>query len=597
MAIFKQPISKLVWESKYRYEHEGELEADITVSWERVAKAIAKAEKKGAKKAWEKTFYSILEDFKFLPGGRILAGAGTHHRVTLLNCFVMNIKADSLPQIFEALKEGALTLQQGGGVGYDFSVLRPAQDEVKKIGTVSSGPISFMRIWDVMSSVLLSTGARRGAMMGVLSVNHPDIEAFIAAKKDPAMLRHFNVSVMICDAFMQAVKRNDNWPLIFPADEIKSGDEIIDYPFGQSQTPLPCRVYKRVKARVLWESIIASAYDYAEPGVLFGDTINRLNPLWYQEKITATNPCGEIPLPPYGACDLGSLNLTAFVTQAFSNKAAINWHSLAETVSVATRFLDNVLDVSHYPLKAQREAALNTRRIGLGVTGLADVFVMLGLPYGSEASISLAKKIMKLVAETTWETSIQLAREKGKFPGFQKAYLKSEFVSTLDTHLKTQLKKYGVRNSHHNTIAPAGTISLLANNVSNGIEPIFSAAYDRHMRVSSGEMQTFRVKDFAYELWLLQERKGKPKAWVETKALDPLAHLKVQAAMQPYIDNAISKTINIREDFPFEKLTDIYTKAYHLGLKGCTVFRPNSITGSVLEVPEEHCCQFENEDE
>lgn len=599
MAVsFNQPISKTVWDIKYRYR-QGEHIIDQTLedTWKRVAHAVASVEKGVEKRRkWQNKFYQILEDFHFLPGGRILAGAGTEHSVTLFNCFVMNIAEDSLTGIFEAIKEGALTLQQGGGIGYDFSVLRPQGDIVGKIGIPASGPVSFMRIWDTMCSVMLSTGARRGAMMGILRCDHPDIESFIAAKANPQELRHFNVSVSISDAFMQAVARDEEWPLIFPVHGHEEEKVIYRY-WGNSSAPLPCKIYKTVKARALWQKIIRSAYDYAEPGVIFGDTINRLNTLWYCERISATNPCGEIPLPPYGACDLGAINLTRFVISPFSQQAKLDWERLDETVNIATRFLDNVIDVSNYPIKAQQKQAINTRRIGLGMTGLADTFVMLGMRYGSAESIKFADQLMKRMAYTTWYASVELAREKGIFPLFSQSYCQGEFVRTLDMDLQTQIARYGIRNSHHNTIAPTGTTSLLANNVSNGIEPIFRAEYDRHMRTVSGDSITFRVQDFAYELWQKQQAEQQyPPAWVDTEHLTPDAHIKIQSVMQKYIDNSISKTINIPEHFPFAELADIYTKAYEQGLKGCTIFRPNAITGSVLEVPEEHCCQFEDEE-
>lgn len=592
MAILKEPISKTIWDIKYRYRHQRHaIDKTIEDTWRRVAKAIAKAEKGAERGHWQKEFYGILEEFRFLPGGRILAGAGTKHRVTLFNCFVMDIAEDSLRGIFDALEEGALTLQQGGGVGYDFSVLRPKGDKVKRTGLTASGPISFMRIWDTTCGIMLSTGARRGAMMGVLRCDHPDIEEFITAKEDPHELRHFNVSVMVSDAFMEAVKNDAEWALVFPAE--RDDGEIIYRQWGASLEAIPCRVYRRIKARNLWNKIIYSAYNYAEPGVLFGDTINRMNNLWYRERINATNPCGEIPLPPYGACDLGAINLTRFIIAPFSPSAKINWADIEETVKMATRFQDNVIDVSHYPLKVQRQQAIGTRRIGLGLTGLADAFVMLGIRYGSPESIALSREIMKRTAEVTWQTSIELAQEKGPFPFFQPDYLRGEFVQTLDETIRRRLASHGVRNSHHNTIAPTGTISLLANNVSNGIEPIFKANYDRHVRSSEGGINTFRVNDYAYQLWVSENRNEKlPPAWVDTNSLSPESHLQVQGAIQPFIDNAISKTINIPRDFPFEKLADVYTKAYEMGLKGCTIFRPNPITGSVLEVPEEHCCQL-----
>lgn len=578
MTLFTQPISSTIWDIKYRYRRSGEpIDQTIEDTWQRVAKAIAKAEKPAERSYWEKAFFNALSDFRFLPGGRILAGAGTKHKVTLLNCFVMDIPEDSLEGIFQGLKEGALTLQQGGGVGYDFSVLRPYGEWVKKTGIPSSGPLSFMRIWDTTCGILLSTGARRGAMMGVMRCDHPDIEQFVAAKADKQEFRHFNLSVMVSDAFMQAVKSASDWELAFGG-----------------------KVYRRIKARDLWQQIIRSAYDYAEPGVLFSDTINRMNNLAYCEQINATNPCGEIPLPAYGACDLGAINLTQFVTGAFSSTAALDWTGIEETTRVATRFLDNVIDVSHYPLRAQKQQAHHTRRIGLGLTGLADAFVMLGIRYGSPESIQLARDIMKRIANATWQTSIDLAQEKGTCPAYQREeYLRGAFVQTLDDDLRRQLAEQGVRNSHHNTIAPAGTISLLANNISNGIEPIFRADYTRNVRAVNGEVVAFHVKDYAHQRWLHSNHTEElAPAWVDANTLTPEAHLQVQAAMQPYIDNAISKTINIPKDFPFEKLTEVYTQAYSMGLKGCTVFRPNPVTGSVLEENPpapllDQCCQHE----
>lgn len=602
MAILTETIAKTIWDLKYRYRngHHEIIDQTIEDTWRRVAKAVAQAEVPKLRRHFEQEFYSILEGFRFLPGGRILAGAGTKHRVTLFNCFVMNIKEDSLPGIFKALEEGALTLQRGGGVGYDFSVLRPKGDMAHQTGVPASGPISFMRIWDRTCEILLSTGARRGAMMGVLCCDHPDILEFIAAKEDPRELRHFNVSVTVSDAFMEAVKNDTEWPLVFPTDVVLPENEVIYRQWGNSNDPVPCRIYAHVKARDLWDKIMRNAYDYAEPGVLFVDTINRLNNLWYRERINATNPCGEIPLPPYGACNLGAINLTQFITSPFSKSAQIKWDDLRQTVKIATRFLDNVIDVSHYPLRVQRQEAVGTRRIGLGLTGLGDALVMLGIQYGSPKSIATAHEMMKQIAETTWRTSIELAREKGPFPYFDSAYLHGEFVKQLEDDIRHDLTLHAVRNSHHNTIAPAGTISLLANNISSGIEPIFLPHHHRHVRMMNGKSATFQVTDYAFKLWQQDNHSGLPDAWIDTNTLLPEAHLAMQATVQPFIDNAISKTINIPQNFPFEKLMDVYTTAYQSGLKGCTVFRANPVTGSVLETEElsekqrEQCCQDED---
>ncbi len=601
MDYFQQPISAEIWDVKYRYRHRDQIkDQTIEDTWHRVASAVAKAEKPAHRAAWQQKFYDVLEQFRFLPGGRILAGAGTKHKVTLFNCFVMDLPEDSLTGIFHALKEGALTLQAGGGVGYDFSVLRPRGQLVKKTGIAASGPVSFMRIWNTMCGILLSTGTRRGAMMGVMRCDHPDIEEFILAKDNPAELRHFNVSVLVSDAFMQAVKQDADWNLVFPvANDEVAGEDIVLQPWGMHREPVACRIYRRIKARALWQQIIQSAYHFAEPGVLFEETINRMNNLWYREHITATNPCGEIPLPPYGACNLGSLNLTQFVKNPFSPDATLDWTAIENVAAIATRFLDDVIDVSRYPLRAQHHEAHATRRIGLGLTGLADILVMLGVRYGSEESLRLTHQVMKVIAETTWETSIQLAEEKGVFPLFQaEPYLQGGFVKNLSTALREKILKHGVRNSHHNTIAPTGTISVLANNVSSGLEPIFSEAYERHVLLPSGERKSFRVNDYALQLWRQRNKtESLPPAWIDSQTLLPEDHLNIQCAVQPYIDNAISKTINLPENFPFEQLHEVYTQAYTLGLKGCTIFRPNPVTGSVLEAtnPEEvvePCCQF-----
>ncbi|MGK2953401.1 MAG: adenosylcobalamin-dependent ribonucleoside-diphosphate reductase [Thiobacillus sp.] len=570
---FCMEISRHVWETRYRAADE----ADIGASWQRVAHAIAAAETDQPEQ-WAERFGGLLDRFRFLPGGRILAGAGTGHRVTLLNCFVMGEIADDLVSIFEALKEGALTMQQGGGVGYDFSTLRPAGMVAGASGSIASGPVSFMHIWDAMCATMLSTGARRGAMMATLRCDHPDIETFIDAKRDPAALRHFNLSVQVSDAFMAAVAGDRDWPLMFPG-------------LADART---------VKARELWQRILRAAYDTAEPGVLFVDTINRDNTLAYQERLTATNPCGEIPLPPYGACDLGSLNLAAFVDAPFAADARLDLDALAESAQLAVRFLDNVIDVSRYPLPAQAERARRTRRIGLGITGLAGALVLLGLNYDSAAARTLAARAMQTLRDAAYRASIALAREKGAFPDLDRdAFLASGFATRLPADIRDAIAAHGIRNSHLLAIAPAGTISLLANNSSSGIEPIFAAEAERRVLGTDGRYRTHRVVDYAIHMWRQQGHSGMPPALVEARQIDPLAHLQMQAALQPFVDNAISKTINVAADTPFERFADLYRQAHALGLKGCTVFRPNPVTGAILSQPPAGewvpCCGIERE--
>ena len=572
---FSMDISRHVWETRYRAPGE----PNVAASWRRVAHAIAAAEVRD-RDVWAERFYGLLDGFRFLPGGRILAGAGTGHRVTLFNCFVMGEIADDLEHIFEALKEGALTMQQGGGVGYDFSTLRPAGTVALATGTIASGPVSFMRIWDAMCATMLSTGARRGAMMATLRCDHPDIEAFVDAKRDPAALRHFNLSVQVSDAFMAAVENDRDWPLVFPA-----GD------------PTPVRT---VRARRLWQRVLRAAYDTAEPGVLFVDKINRDNTLHDRETLTATNPCGEIPLPPYGACDLGSLDLASFVVSPFAADARLDLDGLATSAALAVRFLDNVIDVSRYPLPAQAEQARLTRRVGLGITGLADALVMLGLDYDCDAARALAAQAMQAMRDTAYRASVGLAREKGAFPGFAaEPFLASGFAGRLPDDIRAAIATHGIRNSHLLAIAPAGTISLLANNCSSGIEPVFAAEAERRVLGADGDYRIHRVVDHALQRWREQGRTGTPPGFVEAPQIDPLAHLQMQAALQPFVDNAISKTINVAADTPFERFEQLYRQAHMLGLKGCTVFRPNPVTGAILtQAPASErvqCCGIERE--
>lgn len=596
-------VSRHIWETKYRYRtSSGAGDGTIEDSWRRIARAVSDVEPRD-QALWEGRYFSILEGFKFLPGGRIQAGAGTARNVTLFNCFVMGTIEDSMEGIFRALREGALTMQQGGGVGYDFSTLRPRGTRARNAGTIASGPVSFMGIWDAMCETILSTGARRGAMIATLRCDHADIEEFIAVKGTPGALRHFNLSVQITDAFMNAVRQDADWPLVFPEiDDDASGEVVIrDWPGRGDGTP--CRVYGRRRARELWDKILRATYDHAEPGVLFVDRINRLNNLWYRERITATNPCGEIPLPPYGACDLGSLNLTQFVWDPFTPKAHLDEAHIVATAEVATRFLDAVIDASRFPLPVQEASVHATRRIGLGITGLADTLIMLGLPYGSDAARTLTAKVMRLVCHAAYRTSVALAREKGAFPSLDgEKYLQGPFVAALPDDIRVAVAAHGIRNSHLLAIAPAGTISLLAGNVSSGLEPVFAGTADRRLLNEDGTTTTFALMDYALALWRERKRDsdGFPPGFICASDVPPQDHVAMQAALQQYVDSSISKTITIPETYPFDAFRKIYETAYGMGLKGCTTFRPNPITGEILTAVTEaenapHCCAIERE--
>ncbi|MBT8458995.1 MAG: adenosylcobalamin-dependent ribonucleoside-diphosphate reductase, partial [Boseongicola sp.] len=486
--------------------------------------------------------------------------------VTLFNCFVMGTIPDSMGGIFEMLKEAALTMQQGGGIGYDFSTIRPKGADVKGVAADASGPLSFMDVWDAMCRTIMSAGSRRGAMMATMRCDHPDIEDFITAKSDPARLRNFNVSVLVTDDFMAAVKGDDSWELSFEGT-----------------------VYKTVNARDLWNTIMRSTYDYAEPGVIFIDRINAMNNLGYCETISATNPCGEQPLPPYGACLLGSVNLARLVNEPFSECAHLNETALVELVSTAVRMMDNVVDTSRFPLEAQRQEAMNKRRIGLGVTGLADALLMVGVRYGSEEAARLTEQWFKQIARASYLASVELAKEKGAFPLFDaEKYLESGAMLAMDDDVRDAVRKHGIRNALLTSIAPTGTISLYAGNVSSGIEPVFAYAYTRKVLQKDGTRTEEEVVDYAVQMW--RDKFGDaelPEYFVNAQTLSPADHVKMQAAAQTWIDSSISKTINVPEDIDFEAFKDVYMQAYETGCKGCTTYRPNAVTGSVLSVSEE----------
>jgi ribonucleoside-diphosphate reductase alpha chain len=562
-------ISQQIWDMKYRFKGPDGAPLDKTIedSWRRVANAMAEVEAPEMRAKWADAFFEALSGFKYLPAGRILAGSGTKRNVTLFNCFVMGTVPDDMSGIFEHLREAALTMQQGGGIGYDFSTLRPKGAPVKGVGADASGPLSFMDVWDAMCRTIMSAGHRRGAMMATLRCDHPDIENFIEAKQTPGRLRMFNLSVLVTDAFMQAVKEDGPWELKFNGT-----------------------TFRVVRARELWDKIMRSTYAAAEPGVIFIDRINRANNLNYCETISATNPCGEQPLPPYGACLLGSINLTTLVRDPFGPKAALDLAELDRLVRVAVRMMDNVVEASNFPLDQQLHEARSKRRIGLGVTGLADALIMCEARYGSARAVELTDQWMRAMTRAAYLASVDLAKEKGAFKLFDRdQFLKSEFVKRLDLDVQEAIAEHGIRNALLTSIAPTGTISLFADNVSSGLEPVFSFKYTRNVLLPDGTRQAEEVSDYAYRLYhrLKGEDAPLPDYFVDAQTLSPQDHVLMQATVQKHIDSSISKTINVPVDLDFEAFKDVYMMAYETGCKGCTTYRPNEVTGAVLEVSKE----------
>ncbi|MXY42270.1 MAG: adenosylcobalamin-dependent ribonucleoside-diphosphate reductase, partial [Rhodospirillaceae bacterium] len=555
-------ISHRIWDMKYRLKGPDGAPVDRTIddTWRRVAKALAAVERDPA--AWEDRFFDAMRDFRFLPAGRILAGAGADRSVTLFNCFVMGEIPDDMSGIFRQLQEAALTMQQGGGIGYDFSTLRPRGAPVRGVGADASGPLSFMDVWDSMCRTIMSAGHRRGAMMATMRCDHPDIEAFIEAKREPGRLRMFNLSVLVTDAFMEAVRRDDPWDLVFGGT-----------------------VYRTVQARALWDAIMRATYAFAEPGVIFIDRINRLNPLNYCEKIASSNPCGEQPLPPYGACLLGSINLARLVREPFEPGAALDLEDLRALTAVAVRMMDNVTDISNFPLEEQRAEALAKRRIGLGVTGLADALIMCRARYGSAEAVRLAGEWLAAVQKAAYLASADLAAEKGAFPLFDaEKYLATPAMAEADEEVRAAIRAKGLRNALLTSIAPTGTISLLADNVSSGVEPVFTWSYTRNVLMPDGTRREEEVADHAWRLY--RRLKGAdaplPDWFVDAGDLSPRDHVVMQAAVQKHVDSSISKTINCPEDISFDAFKDVYQMAFDMGCKGCTTYRPNDVTGAVL---------------
>ncbi len=563
---FDVALAGEIWEAKYRYTPlEGEGDEDFTATAARVARAVAEAESPEARDAWRARFFDSIRDFRFIPAGRVIAGAGTGRSVTLFNCFVMGTIEDSLGGIFEHLREAALTMQQGGGVGMDFSTIRPSGSPVIGVGAEASGPLSFMDCWDSMCRTVHSAGQRRGAMMGCLRIDHPDIEAFIDSKRDPNRFRNFNISVLVPDGFMAALAAGDDWPLKF-------GGEI----------------YRKVSARALWERLMRSTYDCAEPGVIFVDRVNQSNNLGYCEEISASNPCGEQMLPPYGACLLGSINLASLVERPFEPGAEVDEAALTDLTCTAVRLLDNVIDVSRYPLPQQEAEAKAKRRLGLGITGLADALLFCGAAYGSAQAVALTQRWLSVIKREAYRSSALLAAEKGPFPLYDPVMLDRPNLATLDQEVRELIAEHGLRNGCLTSIAPTGTTSLLAGNVSSGIEPVFAYSYKRKIRQGDGSTREEAVEDYAMRVWRsVRGDETPPEAlFVSAQTLKPADHLAMQAAAQTLVDSSISKTVNCPEDISFEAFADIYVEGYHLGCKGLTTYRPNKVTGSVLAIED-----------
>ncbi len=636
-----QDASSDIWDKKYRLKNkQGEpVDENIDETYRRVARALSEVEDKGKRETWYERFLWALRNGA-IPAGRIISNAGAlEHKpaTSTINCTVSGIVEDSMLDILNKNLEAGLTLKAGCGIGYEFSTLRPKGAYVSGAGAYTSGPLSFMDIFDKMCFTVSSAGGRRGAQMATFDVSHPDVVDFIKAKREDGRLRQFNMSLLITEGFMEAVKNDEDWPLSFPVlqKEVDQGEVSLeddnllwrDFPTlkgyaANKEGLIACRIYKSVKAKHLWNVIMTSTYDYAEPGFILIDKVNQDNNNWFCEDIRATNPCGEQPLPPYGSCLLGSINLTKFVKDPFTEKAKFDWNGYREVVSVFTRMLDNVVEINGLPLEGQREAIMNKRRHGMGFLGLGSTMTMLTMPYGSDESLVFTEEVSRELALAGWRTGLSLAREKGPAPIMDEDFEVTEAmlrkcpkmskdgisigekikgkllharysqymekIAEIDPKLVTELADVGCRFTHHTSIAPTGTISLsLANNASNGIEPSFAHHYSRNV-IREGKKSKEKVDVFSYELLAYRElinqaampfaendEETLPEYFVSSADIQPKNHVDVQAASQKWIDSSISKTINVPTDCDFEDFKDIYLYAYEKGLKGCTTFRFN----------------------
>ena len=656
-----QPASQDIWDKKYRLKtKQGEaLDADIDGTYQRVARALADAEATPEKRAyWYERFVWALRRGA-IPAGRITSNAGAQQHkpaTSTINCTVSGTIEDSMDGILEKVHEAGLTLKAGCGIGYEFSTLRPKGAFVAGAGAYTSGPMSFMDIYDKMCFTVSSAGGRRGAQMGTFEISHPDVKDFIRAKREDGRLRQFNLSLLITDGFMQAVDQDADWPLVFPVNIKEKGDidledaaQVVwrEWPTHKNYIVrddglVACKIYGHIRARHLWDMIMVSTYDYAEPGFILIDRVNEMNNNWWCENIRATNPCGEQPLPPYGACLLGSVNLTKFVRDPFTDKASFDWDEYKEVVRVFTRMLDNVVEVNGLPLEQQRNEIMRKRRHGMGFLGLGSTLTMLRMKYGSPESCEFTEAIARDMAVAGWETGLELAREKGPAPIMEEAFevtaamlrqrpemrkdgwkvgqkiqgkvLHARYsrymqqVAEVDPALVAALAETGGRFTHHSSIAPTGTISLsLANNASNGIEPSFAHHYSRNV-IKAGKKSKESVDVYSFELLAYRELINAaampytedeacrlPDYFITADDISPAQHVDIQAAAQRWIDSSISKTANVPTDFPFEQFKDIYMYASDSGLKGCTTFRfnPEAFQGVLVKEKDLENTQYE----
>ncbi|MEM9709274.1 MAG: adenosylcobalamin-dependent ribonucleoside-diphosphate reductase [Pseudomonadota bacterium] len=560
--IFAQPVARQIWKDKYAYRRDG-VEMDLTVrdTWQRVANGLSAAEPDAKRDAVFHKFYNAMEGFRLLPGGRILSGAGTERDVTLFNTFVMRTIPDALSGIMDTIKDAALTMKMGGGIGFDFSTIRPQGSNIKGLDCPAAGPLAVMDICDSVCAMLV-TGMGRGAMMATLRCDHPDIEGFVNAKADRARFRNFNLSVLVTDDFVEAVKEGRSWALNWNGKTVRTID-----------------------AKALWGAIMERTYAAAEPGVLFIDRINRANPLGYAEEIAATNSCAEQPLPPNGACPLASINLAQLVKNPFRRDAYLDLLELRDLVATAVHLLDNAIDVSKFALPAQEQEARDKRRIGVGVTGVADALIMVGLRYGSDPAVATFGRWMHVLKNAAYAASARRARERGSFPLYNHdAHCDRGAFRGLDFETRALIRDHGLRNGLLTTIAPTGTTSMFAGNVSSGIEPVFATSFTRRITRPNREVDYEVVKDYA--VWLYHQTYGADApltdAFVTAMDLTPDDHVRMQATAQQWVDSGISKTVNCPEDIDFQSFKDVYWRAHETGCKGCTTYRPNDVTGSVL---------------